>query len=214
MSSDAHITPGPGAGRSFGRRSRRPLLLVAGFVIGWVTGVATLLALAALSVHEAAKDRFSTETADVRLSISKTYLNDAIQRRLRTNPQVVVQNVKTTALQMDLLPQAAMVLTPTFDVAGFFTISPSVNNQLSVQDGKLAMRMLGEPRLGDTQVPLGLLPFDLAGEVHQSVDDITNNVLLAELNTQLRAGFEGDSFRVTEVRTDGNYLAIQLRRSP
>ncbi len=208
-----HITPGPGSGRRFGGRSRRPLLLVAGFVIGWVTGAVTLLALAALSVHQAAQDRFSTDVPDVRLAISKTYLNDAIQRRLRTNPQVVVQNVKTTGLQMDLLPQAAVVLTPTFDVAGFFTFSPSVNNQLSVKDGKLAMQMLGEPRLGDTQVPLNLLPFDLAGEVHQSVDQITNNVLLAELNTQLRAGFDGDSFRVTEVRTDGDYLEIRLRRS-
>ena len=207
-----HITPGPGGSRPGLGRVRRPLFLMAGFVIGWVTGVATLMGLAALSVRELGHNPFSTTVPDVRLSVSKAYVNDAVQRRLRANPQVVVQNVKTTGLQMDLLPQAQVVLTPTFDVAGFFTISPSVSNQLQVQNGKLAMHMLGEPRLGDLQVPIGLLPFDLSGEVRQSVDQITNDVLLAELNDSLHAGFGDDRFKVVNVLTDNDYLTITLRR--
>jgi hypothetical protein len=105
-----------------------------------------------------------------------------------------------------------MVLTPTFDVAGLFQVSPSATNQLTVRDGKLAMEMIGQPRLGDLQIPLDLLPFDLTGEVHKAVDEITNTVLLAELNDMLKAGSGGDAFNVTEVQTTPDYLIVKLQR--
>ena len=55
-------------------------------------------------------------------------------------------------------------------------------------------------------MPLDLLPFDLTNEVHQAVDQITNNVLLAELNDNLKAGFGSDAFNITEVQTTSDYL--------
>ncbi|HMA33110.1 MAG TPA: hypothetical protein VKY74_01420 [Chloroflexia bacterium] len=183
-----------------------------GFLIGWGTGVVTLLALAAVAVHLAPIGSPVAGETDVRLAINIRYLNDVVQRRLAANPPVAVAEIKTRSLQLGLLPQAGMVLTPTFDVAGLFAISPSVTNQLAVQDGKLAMTMIGDPRLGDLQVPLDVLPFDLAGEVRQAVDKITNDVLLAELNTNLKAGFGNDAFTVVEVQTEGNYLLVKLER--
>ncbi|HUS15967.1 MAG TPA: hypothetical protein VM536_13255 [Chloroflexia bacterium] len=186
--------------------------LMAGFVMGWVTGVVTLLALSAMSVHLAHPSSPLAGESDVRLQIHIRYLNDVVQRHLQAKPQVVVGEIKTVGLQLGLEPQAGMVLTPTFDVAGFFQLSPSVGNQLTLDRGKLAMHMLGEPRLGDLPIPIEFLPFDLAGEVRKAVDTITNNVLLAELNDNLRAGFGSDEFNVIEVQTQGDYLIVKLER--
>ena len=91
---------------------------------------------------------------------------------MHATPQVIVGEIKTTDLELGLLPSAGMVLTPTFDVAGLFNVSPSATNQLSVQNGKLTMGMIGQPRLGDLQAPLDMLPFDLAGQVRQAVDQL------------------------------------------
>jgi hypothetical protein len=194
------------------RRPRRWPHWMGGFVIGWFTGVLTLLILAGMSVHLASQAGPVTGDTDIRLQISGRYLNDAVQRRLALDPPVVVANIKTVKLDLALAPGASMVLTPTFDVAGFFQVSPSATNQLTVRDGKLAMEMIGQPRLGDLQVPLDLLPFDLTKEVHQAVDQITNSVLLAELNDNLKAGFGSDAFNITEVQTTSDYLMVKLQR--
>lgn len=194
------------------RARRRWPNLLAGFVVGWATGVTTLLVLAGMSVRLASHSGPAAGTSDIQLQIHSGYLNDVVRRRMSKNPPLVVADIKTTDLQLGLAPQASLVLTPTFDVAGFFQVSPTVNNQLSVQDGKLAMQMIGDPRLGDLQVPIDMLPFDLAGEVRRAVDRITNELLLTEVNTDLRAGFGNDTFDITEVQTAGDYLAIKLHR--
>lgn len=193
------------------RRPRRWPHWMGGIIVGWLTGVATLLILAALSVHLAPHPGPVTGDTDIRLQISASYLNDAVQRRLEQNPPAVA-NIKTVKLDLGLTPDSSMVLTPTFDVAGLFQVSPSATNQLTVRDGKLAMEMIGQPRLGDLQIPLDLLPFDLTGEVHKAVDEITNNVLLAELNDMLKAGSGGDAFDVMEVQTTPDYLIVKLQR--
>jgi hypothetical protein len=198
-------------------RSRLPrlprwLAWIAWFAVGWFTGVITLLALTVTSVTLAPIPHLLSGESDVRVEINVAYLNDVVRQRLERNPQAVVGNIKTTGLQLGLLPEAGLVLTPTFDLAGWVTLSPSVNNQLRVQDGKLAMTMVGEPRLGDTALPLGLLPFDVAAEIRNAVNQITNNVLLAELNDNLKAGFGSDQFNITDVQTNGNYLLVKMRR--
>lgn len=203
---------GLGPSRGYLRRRSRRWLLPAGFLIGWITGVVTLLTLAALSAHLPLPGSSLAGSSDARLAINVRYLNDVVRRRLAATPQIVVGDIKTTDLQLGLLPQAGLILTPTFDVAGLFNVSPSANNQLAVRDGKLTMNMIGQPRLGDLLIPLDLLPFDLAGQVRQAVDRITNNVLLAELNDNLKAGFGADTFRVIEVQTDGDYLQVKLQR--
>jgi hypothetical protein len=193
------------------RRPRRWPHWMGGFVVGWLSGVATLLILAGLSARLAPHAGPVTGDTDIRLQISSRYLNDAVQRRLAQNPPAVA-NIKTVKLDLALTADASMVLTPTFDVAGLFQVAPSATNQLTVRDGKLAMAMIGQPRLGDLQVPLDLLPFDLTGEVHKAVDEITNNVLLAELNDNLKAGFGSDAFNITEVQTTPDYLMVKLQR--
>ena len=45
-----------------------------------------------------------------------------------------------------------------------------------------------------------------------TVDEITNNVLLAELNDNLKAGFGSDAFNITEVQTTPDYLMVKLQR--
>lgn len=208
------ILPGPGAtpGGAGSARPRRWPPLLTGFVIGWVTGVATLLILAGMSVHLASQGSLSNQDTDVRLGINIHYLGDVVHRRIVADPPAIAGNITTRDLRLALVPQAGMILTPTFDVAGFFQVSPSVDNQLLVRDGKLAMTMLGQPRLGDLPLPLDLLPFDLAGEMRRAVDKITNMVLLSELNDNLKAGFGDDTFNVTEVGTAGDYLMITLQR--
>ncbi len=194
------------------RRPRRWPHWLGGLLIGWCVGIITLLVLAGISVRLPARNGPGTGDSDVRLQLNEQYLNSLIQQRLATTPQVIVGEVKTTGLQVGLAPNAAMVLTPTFDVAGLFQISPSVDNQLGVDNGVLTLQMLGNPRLGDLPIPIDMLPFNLDAQVHQAVDQITNDVLLAELNDDLRTGFGGDAFDITEVQTDGAYLAIKLRR--
>jgi len=194
------------------QRRRRWRYWVLGFVVGWLTGVVTLAALSAISVHQVPKATLVPGGADVKLGINIRYLNDIVQRRLAASPQVVVGDIKTLRLDMGLLPQAGLELTPTFDVAGLFQASPTADNQLEALDGKLAMHMIGQPRLGDLQVSPELLPFDLTSEVHKAVDQITNSVLLDELNSSIKSGFGSDTFNVVEVQTDGDYLAVKLQR--
>jgi hypothetical protein len=202
-----------GRGRFGSRiRARRTTLLMGGFIIGWVTGVVTLLALAAMSAHGDPRAGEPAGDPDLRLDIKIDYLNLLVRRRLHATPQVIVGEIKTTDLDLGLLPNAGMVLTPTFDVAGLFNVSPSATNQLAVRNGKLTMSMIGQPRLGDLQAPLDLLPFDLAGQVRQAVDQLTNTVLLTELNDTVRTSFGSDAFDVSEVSTDNDYLQIKLLR--
>jgi hypothetical protein len=203
-----------GRGRFGGRiPTRRTTLLMGGFIIGWVTGVVTLLALAAMSAHGGdPRAGAPAGDPDLRLDIKIDYLNLLVRRRLHATPQVIVGEIKTTDLDLGLLPNAGMVLTPTFDVAGLFNVSPSATNQLAVRNGKLTMSMIGQPRLGDLQAPLDMLPFDLAGQVRQAVDQLTNTVLLTELNDTVRSSFGSDAFDVSEVSTDNDYLQIKLLR--
>ena len=182
-----------------------------GFVIGWVTGVVTI---SGPGRHVGARGdprAGAPAGAPICASTSKIdYLNLLVRRRLHATPQVIVGEIKTTDLELGLLPSAGMVLTPTFDVAGLFNVSPSATNQFSVLNGKLTMGMIGQPRLGDLQAPLDLLPFDLAGQVRQAVDQLTNSVLLTELNDTVALELGSDAFDVTRSLTENDYLQIKL----
>src|SRR5689334_23090501 len=88
---DVPVAPapaGPTARRA--RRVRRWPHAMGGFVLGWLTGFLTLLVLSGLAVHLATLSSPATGDSDVRLQINIQYLNDVVQRRLASHPQVVV----------------------------------------------------------------------------------------------------------------------------
>jgi hypothetical protein len=108
-----------------------------------------------------------------------------------------------------------MDLRPTFSVDLMLTtldISPAIQNQLSVKNGELVINMVGDPQLGDLNIPLELLPFDLDAQMRESVDRINNELLIAEINQSLESGFGGSDFAVEGVSTGTNNLTIRLQQ--
>jgi hypothetical protein len=81
-----------------------------------------------------------------------------------------------------------------------------------VQDGKLVIGMTGEPQLGNLNLPLNLLPFNLNGRVKQAIDKVNNELLISEINKSLESGFGGSQFSVQGVTTDYDGMTIRLGR--
>lgn len=186
-----------------------------GCVLGMLVGVVLTLVASALVVTQVpAVTQIFTGEPDVSVVIGEAYLNRQAARRINGSYPTGVSNLTLTALNIDLNAPDRMDLQPTFRVdVGFTTlsISPKVNNQLIVQDGKLAIKMLGDPQLGNLNVPLEALPFDLKSQVAQAVDKINNSLLLSEINQSLQAGFGNSQFIVQGVSAGDTTLSIRLQ---
>ncbi len=107
-----------------------------------------------------------------------------------------------------------MDIQPSFSVnAGFFEFDTSaiVSNEISVEDGRLVVRMVGDPQLGNMDVPLDALPFDLEGTLTSAVDRINNELLISEINAALISGFGGDEFTIYGLSTESDRLTVRLR---
>ncbi|HEY0071483.1 MAG TPA: hypothetical protein VGE04_16075, partial [Chloroflexia bacterium] len=120
-----------------------------------------------------------------------------------------------TSLRLDLQPGQRMDIQPNFYVnLGFFDFDSTaiVRNELAVEDGKLVIRMVGDPQLGNLNVSLDALPLDLKGTVASAVDRINNELLISEINQSLISGFGGTNFDVYSLSTEDDKLTIRLRQ--
>jgi hypothetical protein len=188
-----------------------------GVVLGLAGGVFLTLLASALVVTQipAVVQTFSGEP-DVAVVIGETYLNREAASRVSSGAYSLGSSpLSLTGLSLDVQPGNRMDLRPTFSVDLMLTtldISPAIQNQLSVKNGELVINMVGDPQLGDLNIPLELLPFDLDAQMRESVDRINNELLIAEINQSLESGFGGSDFAVEGVSTGTNNLTIRLQQ--
>jgi hypothetical protein len=184
-----------------------------GIVLGMVTGVLfTLGASIFLAKQLPAIIQDLPGQPDLSVMIGESYLNREAGNQIGASYPTGVPGVSLTALRIDLLPGNRMELQPTFHVDAIFKfdVNARVANHLFVRDGRLVINTVGDPQLGELQVPLDMLPFDLNQTVRQTIDKINNEVLISEINDSLQSGFGGTNFRVNGVTTDESGMTIQL----
>ena len=187
-----------------------------GFAMGMLAGIALTLVVSAVVVTQipAVLQGFSEEP-DIAVTIGENFLNREASDRLANGPPIGIANITLKAVNINLQPDNRMDLQPTFSANIGFTnlqISPAVKNQLTVQDGKLAINMVGDPQIGSLNVPLALLPFDLSGQLREAVNKVNNDLLISEINQSLESGFGGEEFEVEDVSTSAGALTVKMKR--
>ena len=187
-----------------------------GLAAGIVVGIFLTVLASALFVSQipTVVQSFSGEP-DVAVVIGEGYLNREAANRIESGEITMGESpLSLKALNVNLQQGNRMDLQPTFAVDLLFTtpeVSPAIQNRLSVQNGELVINMVGDPQLGDLNLPLELLPFDLNSQIRQAVDRINNDLLIAEINQSLQSGFGGSDFVVEGVTTNDTGLTIRLQ---
>jgi hypothetical protein len=186
-----------------------------GLLLGVLGGILlTIIVSAAVITQKPLAVNDDPGEPDVTVTIGEGYLNRVAAERVQ-GFDTGVEALKLTGLLLDLQPGHRMDIQPTFYVnLGFFEFDTTaiVRNQLAVEDGELVIKMVGDPQLGNMDVPLDMLPLDLKGTVSSAVDRINNEVLISEINQSLISGFGGTDFAVYGLSTENDRLAIRLRQ--
>ena len=203
-----------------GRRSSGTtcfMWFTSGCLFGIVGGVLLVLALATFAASPILPfiDNPSTGNSDIVVAVDEGYLNTLVAERVNGSYATGIDGFTLTSLQVDLNTENRMDLLPTFRVDALFfkfDVDARVNNRLSVQDGGLAIAMIGDPQLGDLNVSLGILPFDLEGSIRKAVDRVNNDLLLSEINSAARPSLESANFEMDSVATDEEALTIRLKQ--
>lgn len=187
----------------------------AGLVLGIVSGILLTVGFSALLVRQVPEIVQSfTGEPDVSVVIGEAYLNREAAVRVSSGYATGLEALTLTDVKLDLSPQNRMDLYPTFRLSFLFfnvDINAAVRNQLSVQEGRLVINMVGDPQLGDLNIPLEQLPFDLKASITSAVDRINNDLLISEINQSLRAGFGESDFEVEGVTTTDNGMIIRMQ---
>jgi hypothetical protein len=192
-----------------------------GMLIGFVAGIFITLGVSIFAVSAVPLLPLQNRSSqpDISMTIAETYLNREVQNVVKGEYDTGIPGLTLTGLTLDTKPDNRLDIQPVFRVeVSFFgigtsaTMNAAVSNQLSVQDGKLAVSMIGDPQLGNLDIPLDMLPFDLKGGIRDTVNRLNNEVLLARINESLEAGFGGTSFVVEGVTSDENGLTVQLKQ--
>lgn len=194
--------------------------LTTGMIIGVLAGFLVTLGFSALAITQIPQfnQTFDGEP-DVSVAIGESYLNREATNRLGAGYSTGVSGLTLKSVQIDLKPENRMDLQPVFHVAasfGFlnldFDANAAVVNRLTVKDGKLVVSMIGDPQIGNLDVPLDYLPFDLKGEIARTIDQVNNEVLISEINKSLEAGFGGTDFVIEGVETNESGLVVRLKQ--
>lgn len=155
-----------------------------------------------------------TGDSDIVVSVDEEYLNSVVASRVNGSYPTGLDGLTLTNLQLDLAPGNRMDLVSTFHVsAGFldFNVNARINNRLSVDDAGLTLSMIGDPQIGDLNISLDFLPFDLKGTIRQALDNVNNNLLLAEINGAAQPSLESTNFAMDSVSTDDGALTVRLK---
>lgn len=197
-----------------GRRKRRTVAFLLGMLLGLVGGAAGMLLLLLMAAARHPLLTFPSGLTnahpDITIAIREGYLNQQANTELRTTHPIVLPFVNVTNVELDFQPGNQMRLKPTFHAA-IVDVSATVVNTVQLENGQIALHMVGDPQIQDIQIPLDWLPFNLAGQVRDGVDRINNELLAAEINRQLAAGFGSDRFYIIDVTTSDDYLTVRLQ---
>ncbi len=206
----------PAGGRRAGARGGRGRRQVAALLIVWLLGLlggATgLFFLLLIAPHHPLLPQVPAfSDPDITISISESYLNSQAQQALKTTNPIVLPYVTVTGVEIDLQPGNRMRLQPMFHAA-VVDVAATVENNVRLDNGQLALQMNGDPKIQDIPIPLDWLPFNLPQQVRQAVDRINNELLSSEMNRQISAGFGSAEFRITSITTDDTTITFKLKR--
>jgi hypothetical protein len=187
-----------------------------GLTLGILLGIFFTLLASALIVAQipGIAQSFSGQP-DLAVVIGEGYLNREAANRIGGSQPTDVPGLTLTGATLDLKPDNRMDLVATFKIEVMFVtadVNATVQNQITVQDGALVINMVGNPKLGNLNVPLNLLPFDLEGEITRIVDRVNNEMIITEINQSLQSGFGGTDFAVEGVTTDDSGMTIRLQQ--
>lgn len=204
--------------RVYRRRMRgsRVIWFVLGTLFGGLLVFALIFLLSALVYTRIPKVVHNfTGDPDVTITITEGYLSSEAQSRLGEDFRTINPNLTLLAVQILVSPENRIDYEANFHInIPFFAadVSASVKNQINVQDGKLVMNMVGDPQLGNLNLPLDALPFNLKGEIARTVDSVNNGLVVAEMNTFLNSSLNGTSFFLDGVTTDDKQIVLRLRQ--
>jgi hypothetical protein len=197
-------------------RGVRVRWFISGMVIGIVSGILVTLGLSILAVT-AVPGTVQTLTGqpDLSVAIHEDYLNRKAAARVNGSYPTGIEGVTLTSMVLDLQEGSRMDLRPVFRINAFFVqfdVNAAVMNDLSVQDGKIALSMVGDPQLGNFDVPLGLLPFDLNKTITDAVNQVNNDLLATELNESIKGSVSGNGspFTIETVTTTDTEMVVGL----
>lgn len=186
-----------------------------GMTLGIIIGIGLTLFASALVVTQLpGMSQIYYGQPDVTIAIGEAYLNRQAKREIGDAYETGVPALTLTGVQMDLAFGNRMDLQPTFNVDtgfGSFQLNPIVKNQLSIQNGELALNMVGDLQLGNLNLALEFLPFNLKDEITRAIDRVNNEVLISQINRSLVSGFGDEKFEVEAVTTDNSSMTIRLR---
>lgn len=195
-------------------RGVRVRWFTSGLLLGIMGGIALTIVVSALVVTQLPLPvKEIPGEPDVAVAISESYLNRAAAESI-ANFSTGSEILTLTALRLDLQPGHRMDIQPAFYVnVGFFDFDTTaiVRNELAVENGKLVVRMVGDPQLGNLNMSLDALPLDLKGTVASAVDRINNELLISEINESLISGFGGSDFTIYGLSTENDRLTVRLR---
>ncbi len=197
-------------------RGVRVRWLTSGWVLGLVSGIALTLIVSAVVVTQVPEVAQSIAgDPDVVVVIGEGYLNRVAAERMNGSYATGVEGLTLTALHMDLKPDNRMDLQTGFNINAFFTslnTTAGVKNRIAVENGQLAVHMIGDPQLGNLNVSLDALPFNLKDRIAGAVDKVNNDLIISEINKSLQSSFGGSDFAIVGISTDENGLNIRLKQ--
>jgi hypothetical protein len=188
-----------------------------GCLFGLLGGVILVLALSIFAASRLLPLSVgpTSDKADIVVSVDEGYLNKLVTEQIGNAYATGIDGLTLTALSVDVSSGDQVDLLPTFrvDIGLFqFAVNARVNNHISVQDGKLVLNMVGDPHLGDLNISLDILPFDLPGLIRQAVDRVNNNLLLEQINENIKPSLDAIDFTIDSISTDNNGLTVKLNR--
>ena len=194
----------------------RMLWFGAGMVVGGILGFALIIILTALVYTRIpALVQTVTDEPDVTITISEQYLSSEAGKRLGEGFQSVNPNLTLIAVSIEITSENRIDYQANFHVNIPFVstdISAAIKNQINVQDGELVINMVGDPQLGNLNLSLDLLPFNLKGEITRAIDRVNNDLVVSEMNKFLESSLTGTNFFLEGVTTDERDVMLLLRQ--
>ncbi|MEO8288100.1 MAG: hypothetical protein ABI670_16860 [Chloroflexota bacterium] len=194
----------PGLGCAFG--------CLTGLLLGVLLTVAvSLMAARAIPVIS----QPTAGDAAVTVVVEEDYLNSEAAKKINGAYPTGIDGLTLTNLQLDSNVNNRLDMHADFRVdAGFinFDVNAGISNRISTQDGHMVMTMVGAPQLGDLNVPIDMLPFNLEDKIKSAVDYVNNNLIIEELNQTLAANLAGSNLDLDTVSTSPTALTLRLKQ--
>lgn len=197
-------------------RGSRVVWFILGMMFGGLLVFGLILLLSALVYTRIPKVAHNfTGNPDVTINITEDYLTSQAQARLGDSFRTVNPNLTLLNVKLAVSPENRLDYQADFHInIPFFAadVTAAVKNQINVADGKLVMNMVGDPQLGNLNLPLDALPFNLKGEIARAVDSVNNGLVVAEMNKFLDNSLTGTDFFLDGVTTDDQSITLRLRQ--